>query len=99
MTAGGDVLGTPWECVVCGWGGTPPLFFRRCECVIGELIFFSLGIPSPTHIPHAQVQLAQASPQSVHQKYEEMLRGVREKANFASLQLVTASHKAEQSIR
>ncbi|XP_064398533.1 endosome-associated-trafficking regulator 1-like isoform X2 [Halichondria panicea] len=50
-------------------------------------------------IQSLQVQLAQASPQSVHQKYEEMLRGVREKANFASLQLVTASHKAEQSIR
>ncbi len=71
--------------------------------MIGELdnsfLLENIEIPSPTHIPQSQVQLAQASPQSVHQKYEEMLRGVREKANFASLQLVTASHKAEQSIR
>ncbi len=47
----------------------------------------------------SQTQLTQASPQSVHQHYEEILRGVREKATFASQNLSAAAAKADHSIR
>lgn len=49
--------------------------------------------------PCAQVQLAQSSPQAVHQHYEDLLRGVREKSCFASQQLLTASQMADRNIR
>lgn len=51
------------------------------------------------HMILFQVKLKQSNLQSVHQQYEEILRGVREKANYASQQLVSASHKADQSIK
>lgn len=46
-----------------------------------------------------QTRLAQSTPESVHQYYEEMLMGVREKANYSSQQLVLAAQMADQSIR
>ena len=46
-----------------------------------------------------QSRLAQSTPESVHQHYEEMLSGVREKANYSSQQLVLAAQMADQSIR
>ena len=46
-----------------------------------------------------QTRLAQSTPESVHQYYEEMLMGVREKANYSSQQLVLAAQVADQSIR
>lgn len=46
-----------------------------------------------------QAQLAKSTPQAVHQHYEEILRGVREKSTYASQQLAAASVMADKNIR
>ena len=39
------------------------------------------------------------TPENVAQHYEEMLMGVREKANYSSQQLTLAAQMADQSVR
>ncbi len=57
------------------------------------------SISPPPSLPPFQAQLTQNTPQAVHQQYEEMLRGVREKSTFASQQLLAASEMADKNIK
>ncbi|XP_019849344.1 PREDICTED: uncharacterized protein LOC100634888 [Amphimedon queenslandica] len=50
-------------------------------------------------IASLQTQLGQANPQAIHKSYEDLIIGVREKANNASQQLKAASYKADLQIK
>lgn len=50
-------------------------------------------------IKNLQTELGKSNPQSIHQSYEEIILGVREKANYASQQLSSACTKADLQIK
>ena len=45
------------------------------------------------------MQLNQANPQVIHKSYEDLVTGIRDKANQASYQLRTAAYKADLQIK
>ena len=64
-----------------------------------SILHLILLYPSPSLLLILKAQLTKSNPQSVHQHYEEILQGVREKTGFASQQLMATAQKADQSIR